>query len=107
MPGHSLIYITTANAAEADRIAREVVSRRLAACANIIPGMKSVYWWEGRMETGDETVLLLKTTDQRTSSLVEEIKRLHNYNVPCIVVLPLTGGNPDFLRWIETETRPL
>jgi periplasmic divalent cation tolerance protein len=105
--GHVLVYVTAAGEAEAELIAREVVTRRLAACANIVPGMRSLYWWRNKLESARETVLLLKTTDALAEPLVAAVKQLHSYETPCVVILPLSGGNPDFLRWIEAETRPL
>ncbi len=105
MTGHSLVYVTTPDEAEAERLAREVVGQRLAACANIIPGMRSFYRWQNKLESAAETVLILKTTGDLAARVMEEVKRLHSCDVPCIVTLPLTGGDPDFLRWIDAETR--
>lgn len=107
MSGHVLIYVTAPDDAEADRIARDVVGQRLAACANIIPGMRSLYWWQGNLEAATETVLILKTTAGLADRVVEAVRKLHSYEVPCIVTVRLEGGNPGFLRWIEAETRPL
>ncbi len=104
MSGARFIYVTTADEAEAERIALAVVGERLAACANILPGMRSVYWWEGRLEQGREAVLVLKTQGELAPALAARIKALHSYAVPCIVELPIEGGNPDFLAWIAAET---
>ena len=103
---HYFIYITCGSAREAALIASALVGERLAACANIIPGMRSVYRWKGKIEQADETVLIAKTTEDMAPSLVARVKELHSYECPCIVQLPVAGGNPDFLRWIEDSVGP-
>ena len=99
-----LVYATAGDVAEAERIGRTLVSERLAACANVLPGMRSIYWWQGKMEEGAEAVLILKTAAARLDMLVARLKALHSYECPCIEALPIEGGNPDFLAWIERET---
>ena len=99
------VYVTTGDEAEADRIAATVVEERLAACANVIPGMRSVYRWQGKVERGQETVLILKTTGALSAQLIARIKALHSYEVPCVVTLVVEGGNPDFLAWVVAETQ--
>jgi periplasmic divalent cation tolerance protein len=100
-----LVYVTAPSLDEAESLARLAVEGRLAACANILPGMRSLYWWRGKLERGDEVVLLLKTTAELAPRLTETLTRAHSYECPCVVTLPLSGGNPDFLDWIRTETR--
>ncbi len=99
-----MIYITCGSREEATVIARTVVEERLAACANIIAGMRSVYWWQGSVSEDDEIVLILKTTAARVGDLTERVKALHSYDLPCVVELPLAGGNIDYLDWIVAET---
>ena len=98
------VYVTAADEAEAERIARTVVGERLAACANLLGAVKSVYWWEGEVCEGEEVTLVLKTSKERNSELIDRIKQLHSYDCPCIVCLPIDGGNSDFLKWIASET---
>ncbi|MEN7973352.1 MAG: divalent-cation tolerance protein CutA [Verrucomicrobiota bacterium] len=98
------IYVTAADEAEAKLIARSVVEERLAACANILGAIQSIYWWEGKVCEGAEVGLVLKTSDARKGELIDRIKQLHSYDCPCVVCLPITGGNPDFLDWIGRET---
>jgi periplasmic divalent cation tolerance protein len=98
-----LIYVTAANFAEAGRIAETVVTERLAACANILNGVTSVFHWEGKLCREHEAVLILKTTEEKTDALTARIKELHSYECPCIAVLPIEGGNPAFLEWIQRE----
>lgn len=100
------VYVTAASEDEAERLARAAVGERLAACANIIPGMRSLYWWQGKIDEGRETVLVLKTESRHVAKLTRLVKALHSYTVPCVVALPIKGGNRDFLDWIEAETAP-
>lgn len=101
-----LVYVTTPTQAEAESLARLAVEGRLAACANILPGMRSLYWWQDKLESADETVLLLKTTAELAPALIRALTEAHSYDCPCVVALPIATGNPDFLRWIEAETAP-
>jgi len=98
-----LIYVTTASADEARRIAETVVTERLAACANILGGVTSIFHWEGKLCRENEAVLILKTTEEKTAALTARIKELHSYDCPCIVVLPIESGNPAFLEWLTRE----
>lgn len=101
----NLIYITTENKIEAERIGQVLVEERLAACVNIIDGMQSIYHWEGKLTKDTETILIAKTTTAKTSNLTERVKALHKYDCPCIVVLPITGGNDTFLQWVGEEVQ--
>lgn len=101
-----LVYVTAPGAAEAEALARLAVEGRLAACANILPGMRSLYWWQGTLEQADEVVLILKTTEALVPALTKALVEAHSYDCPCVVALPITAGNPAFLQWIEDETRP-
>jgi periplasmic divalent cation tolerance protein len=97
-------YMTASSSDEARRIGRALVEGRLAACVNVIDRMTSFYWWEGKIEEGTEAVLIAKTTRDKLAALTERVKSLHSYTVPCVVGLPIAGGNADFLTWIGTET---
>ena len=97
------VYVTVENEAEAKLIARTVVEERLAACANLLGGIHSVYWWEGKLCEGAEVALVLKTSAARKAELIDRIKQLHSYDCPCIVCLPIADGNPDFLGWIDAH----
>lgn len=99
-----MIYVTCQNEGEARKIASAVVSERLAACANILGPIGSLYWWEGTVQESAEVPLILKTKRNLVERLIERVKALHGYTVPCVVALPIERGNPDFLRWIESET---
>jgi periplasmic divalent cation tolerance protein len=101
----TMIYITTSSTEEALRIGRDVVALRLAACANVLPGVTSVFRWQGEVQEDGETALILKTRSELVEALTKRVKELHSYDCPCVVALPIAGGNPDFLRWIAEETR--
>jgi periplasmic divalent cation tolerance protein len=98
------VYATAANAEEARRIGRQVVEEQLAACANIIAGVTSIFRWEGKLEEAAEVVLILKTTEERLEGLIARVKSLHSYECPCIEALPVVEGNRDFLEWVVRET---
>ncbi len=98
------VYVTAKDEDEAKQIARTVVSERLAACANLLGGIDSVYWWQGKLCEDHEVALILKTSAERKPGLIERIKELHSYDCPCIVCLPIADGNRDFLNWIAAET---
>src|SRR5689334_23169751 len=95
-----VVYATASDAAEARRIARQVVEERLAACANIVAPVTSIYWWEGVVQEAAEAVLILKSTADRLAPLMARIKELHSYDVPCIEAWPVAEGHPAFLDWV-------
>jgi periplasmic divalent cation tolerance protein len=98
------VYATAGDAAEALRIGRTVVEERLAACANVIDGMRAVYWWQGAVQDAGEAVLILKTTDDRLGALIDRVRDLHSYDCPCVEALPVIAGNQRFLDWVTSET---
>ena len=100
-----IIYITTSSMEEAEIVGRNLVSKRLAACVNIIDNMKSIYHWQGKIETGNEVIVIAKTKNELINELTENVKTLHSYECPCIVAFPIIGGNEDFLKWIRDETK--
>jgi periplasmic divalent cation tolerance protein len=98
------IYVTAADAVNARRLARTIVERRLAACANIIPTMESVYWWQGAIQEANECAVIFKTRRSLVAGLTDAVKAEHSYECPCVVALPIVDGNQDYLRWIGDET---
>ena len=100
------VYMTAETPEEARKLGKALVEHRLAACVNIIEGMTSIFWWEGRVQDGAETVLIAKTTEALVPALIEKVKSLHSYACPCVVALPIVDGNPEFLDWIRSETSP-
>jgi periplasmic divalent cation tolerance protein len=99
-----IVYATFPDAAAAQNVAEAVVTQGLAACANIIPGLTSIFIWEGRLEREQEVGMIMKTRAGLADRLVAEARRLHAYTNPALVVLPVTGGSADFLAWIAGQT---
>lgn len=100
------VYVTAPTEAEAEKIAESVVTDRLAACANVIPRMKSFYHWRGQLTHGAEVIIVFKTRDTLLPALESRVKELHSYDTPCIVALPIIAGSDKFLQWISAETKP-
>ncbi|MEE4607485.1 MAG: divalent-cation tolerance protein CutA [Desulfobacteraceae bacterium] len=100
-----MVYMTAANVEEARTIGRTLVAGRLAACVNIVEPMTAIYMWEGALQEEGEVVLIAKTVAWKVPQLIETIRRMHSYAVPCIVTLPVTGGHEPFLDWVAGETR--
>jgi periplasmic divalent cation tolerance protein len=100
---HVLVYVTASCAAEAEALAENVLNGGLAACANIFTPMRSLYWWQGRLEKSEEAVLLLKTAQDRFEPLRRRLRELHSYSTPCILALPVTAGDQDYLNWLEAS----
>jgi periplasmic divalent cation tolerance protein len=98
------VVLCNAPPADAERIARALVDARLAACVNIVPGVISIYRWRGNVERESESTLLIKTRDERISQLMEELKKLHPYEVPEMVVLPVADVNAAYRQWVDDET---
>lgn len=100
-----LVYITTKNREEALSIGKKIVEEQLAACANVIDGMESVYKWKGEVVSDKEAILILKTTYGNVSKLTKRVKELHSYDVPCIISINLAEqeGNAAYLDWLRSE----
>ena len=101
--GVNFIYMTAGSKEEARKIGKELVVSRLAACVNILDNMNSFYMWQGELQDDTEAVLIAKTTEDCLPALIEKVKSLHSYDCPCIVSLPVSGGNQAFLDWIAAE----
>jgi periplasmic divalent cation tolerance protein len=96
-----IVLVTCGNRAEARRIANSVVRKRLAACVNILPGrVRSIYRWKGKIESSREVLILIKTTAARLRELEREVKRLHSYEVPEFIAVPIAAGSREYLDWI-------
>lgn len=99
-----LIYSTFPSAEDAERVGGELVDRGLAACVNIIPGMTAIYIWQGQRERTPECVMIIKTRAALADTVISEARKLHPYTNPALLVLPVVGGSPDFIRWIGEQT---
>ncbi|WP_320175091.1 divalent-cation tolerance protein CutA [Maridesulfovibrio sp.] len=99
-----MVYITTGDVEEAREIGGELVMRHLAACVNIFEKMESMYWWEGKLEHSEETVLLAKTTPELVDKLIQTVKNIHSYDCPAIVAIESKQGNEEFFEWVKIHT---
>ncbi|MFV3131661.1 divalent-cation tolerance protein CutA [Niveispirillum sp. KHB5.9] len=99
-----LVYVTTPDADMARTIATWIVEEGLATCANILPGMESVYKWQGVVERATEVVLILKCRADGFDALSARVRALHSYDLPCIIALPIMAGLPDYLAWLAAES---
>ena len=96
-----LTYVTTKNEEEALKLANLAVQKNLAACGNIFPKMKSIYKWKNKLQNDNETVLILKTNSNKYPLLEKLILEKHSYEVPCILKIPISDGNKEYLKWID------
>lgn len=106
MSEHHVILCTCPDDATARELAGRVVEEKLAACVNILPGLTSVYEWQGRVETDPETLLIIKTAGDRVAALTDRLGAIHPYDVPEVIALPIEAGLPAYLQWLVDETRP-
>jgi periplasmic divalent cation tolerance protein len=97
---YRVVFVTCGSIAEARRIGRAVVEKKLAACANIVSGVESIYRWKRKVERAQEVLVIMKTSATRLRELEWEVKRLHSYDVPEFIVLPIVGGSKEYLKWI-------
>jgi periplasmic divalent cation tolerance protein len=106
-PTEIVVMVTTANEEEAVRIGRALVEANLAACANIVPRVRSVYRWEGKLADEQEALILIKSRVELFGSLEREIVRLHSYSIPEVLAVPITAGSAKYLNWLRVETGKL
>lgn len=102
---HIVIYVTCKSKPEAETIANTLLEEKLIACANIVSGIQSMYWWEGKVNTDQEVLMIIKTRKTLFSKIVKTVKNLHSYTVPEIIALPIIAGNADYLKWINASTK--
>lgn len=106
--GEDLVVLSTAGSVEeAVTIARRLVEEHLAACVNVLPGAHSIFFWEGRVQEADETVLVIKTRRERYAALEQRILALHSYSVPEVLALPVAAGSPAYTAWLRESVTPV
>ena len=96
-----IVFVTTPNSDEANRIANALVSEQLAACVNIVPLIESIYRWEGEIKRDSEALMIIKTTDDRYVELERRVKELHSYTMPEVIALEIELGSEDYLKWLR------
>ncbi len=96
-----ITLVTCATAKEGERIAEALVREKLAACVNVVPGVRSIYVWEGKLRKEGEVLLVIKSTSRARKRLASRVRALHSYSVPEIVTFPIEAGNPAYLKWVK------
>jgi len=99
-----VVFITASSIAQARRIAKELVGKKLAACVNIVPRIESVYTWKGKTEVAREALLTVKSRKGLFGKIEKAVKGLHSYECPEIIALPIVDGSKDYLKWMEEST---
>ena len=100
-----VILITCAHRRQANKIARALVEKRLVACVNIVDKIKSIFWWQGRIDSGNEVLLIAKSKKSLMPRVIRQVKSLHSYQVPEVIALAVINGNKDYLNWINESVR--
>jgi periplasmic divalent cation tolerance protein len=102
---HVVLFITTADEEEAKLISRVLLKQGKVACVNIVPGVSSLFWWQGNIDLVQESLLVVKTKAMLVDDIVQLVKQLHSNDVPEIIALPIISGNKDYLEWIDEVVR--
>jgi periplasmic divalent cation tolerance protein len=105
MSNYIVIYITTASVNEAKKIGRALVEEKLAACSNIISPIRSIYSWQGKICDDKEALMVLKTRKKLFNQIVKRVEKLHSYDVPEIIAMPIIEGSSKYLSWLNEETK--
>ena len=104
MTDYIVVYVT-APAEEAPQLAKTLVEEGLVACVNIVPGLRSIYWWKGKVEDEPEVLCIMKTQGNLFEPLRDRVRELHSYEVAEIIALPILAGSPPYLAWIKESTK--
>lgn len=100
-----VLFITASNGEEAHKIAEVLLNQRKVACVNIVPTVSSLFWWQDKLDSAQESLLIVKTKASLLPEIVNLVKGVHSYEVPEIIALPIVGGNQDYLEWIGKEVK--
>ncbi len=100
-----VIFITTSTDEEAHKLANALLIQRKAACVNIVPRVTSFFWWQDKLNSEQESLLVIKTKASLLDEIVALVRKIHSYDVPEIIALPIVGGNQDYLEWIGKEVK--
>lgn len=99
--GYIVIFITASSKEESEKISAGLLNEKVAACVNIVPKIISTYWWQGNIESSQETLLVVKSRDDLLDKIIDIVKSCHSYTVPEIIAMPIVAGNKDYLKWID------
>ena len=100
-----VVLVTASGSEEAQKIAEHLLNRRKAACVNVVPAVSSFFWWQGKVDTDQESLLVIKTRASVLNEVIALVGQLHSYDVPEIIALPIVGGNQGYLEWIGREVK--
>ena len=101
-----IVFVTVPSGEDASRIGESLVSERLAACVNVVPGIESIYRWQGKVTRDAEWLLMIKTTDERFEEMEQRVKALHAYSTPEVIAFKISRGSDDYLKWLRGSTTP-
>ena len=104
-PKYIVVFITTGSTEEAQHISRILLEQRKVACVNIIPKVDSLFWWEDKLDSAQENLLIAKTKASLLPEIINLVKKVHSYDVPEIIALPIVGGNQEYLEWIGESVK--
>jgi periplasmic divalent cation tolerance protein len=98
-----VVLVTAKDKKEAEKIARGLLEAKLIACANIVKGIQSLFWWQGKIDSSQEVLLVLKTKKNLFKKIIAKVRSLHSYQTPEIIALPIIAGSEDYLDWIDSS----
>ncbi len=104
--GQVVVMVTASSEEESTRIATVLLEQRKAACVSVVPGVLSRFWWQGKLDSAREHLLIIKTRADLVPAITETVRKLHSYTVPEVLALPIVAGNRDYLEWVDQETAP-
>ncbi len=104
LEGPVIMFVTASSAEEAELIAKPLVEEKLAACVNILPGLRSIYRWQGELCDESEVLLIIKSQAERVTAIIDRVKEIHSYDVPEVIAIQIQDGAQDYLQWLETST---
>jgi len=102
---YTVLFITASNGEEAHKIAEVLLNQRKVACVNIVPRVSSLFWWQDKLDSAQESLLIIKTKASLLPEIINLVKGVHSYEVPEIIALPIVGGNQDYLEWLDKEVK--
>ncbi len=102
--GYLVVLVAAGSGEEAQKIAGVLLERRKVACVSIVPGVSSLFWWRGKIDSAAESLLIIKTRISGLDEVIALVRQVHSYEVPEIIALPVVGGNRDYLEWLDRET---
>ena len=100
-----VLFITTGSAEEAQQISGMLLEQRKAVCVNIVPRVNSLFWWKDKLDSAQESLLIVKTKASLLNEIIKLVREIHSYDIPEIIALPIVGGNQDYLEWIGKEVK--